>query len=110
VAVSDAPGATTHWWLATLVTLESLLGGGAGPAPTVTVTVHNGTSSVTAANTIKVSPAVYNEPVLTPPAISGTFTVPAKTTGATTVTVTYQATLLGFALPNSASAPLKVRR
>jgi hypothetical protein len=110
VAVSDAPGATTHWWLATLVTLEALLGGGAGPPPTVTVTVNNGTSSVTAANTITVTPAVYNEPVLTPPAISGTFTAPAKTTGATTVTVTYQATLLGFALTNSATAPLKLRR
>jgi hypothetical protein len=110
VAVGDAPGATTYWWLSTLETLESLLGGGAGPAPTVTVTLTKGARTVTAPNTITVSPAVYNEPVLTPPAISGTFTVPAKTNGARTVTVTYQASLLGFALNNSATASLKVRR
>ena len=80
------------------------------PAPTVTVTLTRGARTVTAPNAITVSPAVYNEPVLTPPAISGTFTVPAKTNGEQTVTVTYQASLLGFTLSNSATAPLKVRR
>ena len=110
VAVGDAPGAITYWWLATLDSLESLLGGGAGPAPTVTVTLSKGARTVTAPNNITVAPAVYNEPVLTPPAIAGTFTVPAKTNGERTVTVTYQANLLGFGLNNSATSLLKIRR
>ena len=86
------------------------MGGGSGPAPTITVTLTKGKSSVTAPNTITVSPAVYNNPVLTPPKISGNFTVPARATGKRTVTVTYVAQLLGFDLTNSATAPLKVRR
>jgi hypothetical protein len=110
VPVSDAPGATTYWWLSTLVTLESLLGGGSPPTPTLTVTLTGKKTTVTAPNHITVSPAVYNAPVLTPPMISGGFTVPPKSTGKRTVTVTYQVTLLGFPLTNSASAPLLVHR
>jgi hypothetical protein len=110
VTVSDATGAGTHWWLSTLVALESLLGGGTPPLPTVTVTLTKGTSILTAPNTITVSPAVYNNPVLTPPKISGTFTVPTKKSrGKRMVTVTYQVQLLGINLANSATAPLKVR-
>ncbi len=110
VGVSDAPGATTHWWLATLLALEGLLGGSA-PTPTVTVTLASSRGTFTAANNVKVSPAVYNKPVLTPPKLSGTFTVPAKKIrGQQTATVTYQAVLLGFPLANAASAPLKVGR
>lgn len=110
VTVADRPGATTYWWLSTLGALESLLGGGAAPPPTITVTLTNATSSVTAPNAITVSPAVYNNPVLTPPKISGSFTVPRKATGKRTVTVTYVSQLLGFDLANSATAPLKVSR
>lgn len=110
IAVRDAPGATTYWWLSSLTTLESLLGGGSAPTPTVKVTLTGKSSTVTAPNDITVSPAVYNAPTLTPPKISGDFTVPPKATGQRTVTVTYQATLLGFALSNSATAALQVRR
>jgi hypothetical protein len=108
--VSDAPGATTFWWLSTLLALEKLLGGGTVPTPTTTVMVTAGGSSVKATNDVNVSPAVYNEPVLTPPHISGDFTVPAGVHGQVTVSVTYGATLLGFPLANAASAPLRVRR
>jgi hypothetical protein len=90
-----------------LLALTGLLGGGAAP-PTVTVTVAKGTSVVTTLNTVKVSPAVYNERVLTPPQISGLFLVP-KGRGIHTVTVTYGASLLGFPLANTASATLRVR-
>jgi hypothetical protein len=110
VAVSDAPGTTTFWWLSTLLALEKLLGGGAAPTPTTTVTVTAGGSSVKAANDVTVSPAVYNEPVLTPPKLSGDFTVPAGVHGKATVSVSYGATLLGFPLANTASAPLRVRK
>ncbi len=61
----------------------------------MTVTLTRGARTVTAPNAITVSPAVYNEPVLTPPAISGNFTVPAKTNGKQTVTVTYLASFWG---------------
>jgi len=39
VSISDAPGATTYWWLTTLAKLQSALGGGAGSPPSVTVTM-----------------------------------------------------------------------
>jgi hypothetical protein len=112
VAVGDAPGATTHWWLATLLALEGLLGGGSSPASTVTVTLTSTKGvTTTAANAVHVSPAVYNNPVLTPPMIGGTFTVPStKIRGEQTVKVTYTAVLLGFPLSNSASTFLKVAR
>jgi len=110
VSVGDAPGATTYWWLSTLSSLAALLGGGAPPTPVTTVTFQHGRSSVvTAANTISVSPAVYNPPVLTPPRISGGFTVPAGLTGAQKVTVNYGITIFGLPLSNSATVHLKVK-
>ncbi|MGB7050760.1 MAG: hypothetical protein WBG41_04260 [Acidimicrobiales bacterium] len=110
VNVSDAPGATTYWWLSTLSTLESLLGGGSAAPPVVSVILEEkGGAYVTAPNTVTVTPAVYNYPVLTPPAISGAFTVPSGTTGHQKVTVTYEANLLGFPLANEASANLSVK-
>ncbi len=112
VAVGDAPGATTYWWLSTLVALEGLLGGGIPTAPTVTLRLTSSRGVSTAvANTIKVAPAVYEHSVLTPPTISGTFIVPAKKVrGQQTVTVAYGALLLGFPLSNTASTSLKVGR
>lgn len=109
VSVGDKPGATTYWWLSTLTALESLLGGSSSQAPSITVTLRKGKSSVTASNDITVSPAVYEEPTLTPPHISGSFTVPAIVTGRQVVTVDYVATLLGFPLANTASARLLVK-
>ena len=106
VAVGDAPGASTFWWLSTLTALESLLGGGA-PAPKITVSLAGKKATVTAPNTITVTPAVYNKPVLTPPKLSGSFTVPAGLRGKSTATVSYGATLLGFPLGNSASQPIR---
>lgn len=112
VAVGDAPGATTYWWLSTLLALEGLLGGGAAPTPTVKVTLTSTKGVVVPVpNSVHVAPAVYDHSVLTPPKLSGTFTVPpTKVRGRQTVTVTYGAVLLGFPLTNSATAPLLVSR
>lgn len=111
VDVGDAPGATTYWWLSTLSALEALLGGSASAPPTLTVTLTRaGTPKTTAANTITVTPAVYNNPTLTPPSISGGFTVPSGVSGKEKVTITYSSLLLGFPLGNSASAKLKVTK
>jgi hypothetical protein len=108
VHVSDAPGATTYWWMSTLGRLASLLGAGSGPPPVVTVSLAGGTGhSRTAVNKITVTPAVYNYPVLTPPKISGGFTVPAIH-GDEKVTVTYAASLLGLTILNTASAPTRL--
>jgi hypothetical protein len=108
VSVGDAPGATTYWWLSTLSSLAALLGGGSPPTPVITVTFKHGKSSVVAVNNITVTPAVYNPQVLTPPKISGGFTVPAGLKGAQKVTVTYSVTIFGLTLPNSATIPLRV--
>jgi hypothetical protein len=111
VDVSDVPGATTYWWLSTVTSLEGLLGAGSATPPVVTVSLaksNNSRHPTTATNKIKVTPAVYNYPVLTPPKISGGFTVPA-TRGDEIVTVTYQAPLLGTTFYNIASAATRLR-
>jgi hypothetical protein len=41
VNVSDAPGATTYWWLSTVTGLQSLLGSGSAAPPVVTVSLKN---------------------------------------------------------------------
>ena len=109
VNVSDAPGATTYWWLSTVTGLQSLLGSGSAAPPVVTVSLKSSNNpKTTAANEITVTPAVYNYPVLTPPKISGGFTVPAIR-GHETVTVTYTAPLLGETFYNIATTLLKVK-
>jgi hypothetical protein len=110
VSVSDVPGATTYWWLSTLTGLQGLLGDGTPPPPVVTVRLAENGHRTKAANNITVTPAVYNYPVLTPPKISGGFTVPAVH-GAEKVTVSYVAPLLGETFYNIASAatPLTVK-
>ncbi len=109
VGVSDAPGTTTYWWLATLSALTALLGGGTPAPPTIAVTIHRTfAQGSTVANTVQVAPAVYNPPTLTPPKLSGSFVVHTKGHGNRLVTVTYQAQLDGLPLSISASAPLHV--
>jgi hypothetical protein len=110
VDVSALPNATTFWWLSTLSALGALLGDGASAPPTVTVTLSKRATSTTLPNTVAVTPAVYNYPVLTPPTISGGFTVPTGVKGSQSVTVTYQADLLSFGLANSASSHLTVKK
>jgi Bacterial Ig domain len=107
VSVSDAPGATTYWWLSTLAALEAALGGGAGSLPTVTVTLvdpHGNVVSVP--SNIHVAPATYNGHTFSPPTISGGFTIPATAAGPETVKVQVGGTLDGIPLSNSTSAPL----
>lgn len=110
VSVSDAKGATTYWWLSTLSTLESALGGGTGSSPAVKVTLVENGKSVPAESNAHVAPATYNSGVFTPPVLSGGFTVPTTVTGALTVDVELTAPLDGIPLANTASAPLLVSK
>lgn len=109
VSVSDAPGATTYWWLSTLAALEAALGGGATSPPTVTVSLVDPQGKVVpVSSNISVTPATYNGSTFSPPTISGGFTIPDTVTGPETVTVQVGGTLDGIPLSNSASAPLFV--
>ena len=91
MTVSDAPGATTYWWLATLESIEAGLGGGSGGGPVpVVVTVGR---QATVASKAFVAPATYNGATFTPPKLSGSFVV-GKSAGGK-VTVSLPATLLG---------------
>jgi hypothetical protein len=106
VSLSDIPGATTYWWVATLVDLESNLGGGGGGSGVYPVTVTGAGKKLK--ETGIVTPASYNGSVFTPPKLSGYFI--AKGKGRKKVTVTLSATLLGFGLGNSATARLLVSK
>jgi hypothetical protein len=109
VSVGDAAAATTYWWLATLSTLEGSLGTGAGPAPTVAVTIVKANNqSVPAASTASVSSATYSGGVFTPPVLSGGFTVPSTVSGPVTVHVALSAPLDGIPLTITATAPIFV--
>jgi small conductance mechanosensitive channel len=110
VNVSDAPGATTYWWLATLVSLEALLSGGSPPPVTITVDFLKHLRDVPTTNNITVTPASYDGTTLTPPSISGSFTVPAAIKkGAWKVFVGYQSSLEGLNLVIGAQHSLKVK-
>jgi hypothetical protein len=110
VSLSDAAGATTYWWLATLDVLESALGpGSSGSPPTVAVSlIDQFGRSVAAPTNAVVTPAKYSGGVFTPPALSGSFTVPSTITGLVTVNVVLTAPLDGIPLTNVASASLFV--
>jgi hypothetical protein len=109
VSVSDAKGATTYWWLSTLSTLESALGGTGSP-PAVTVTLLQKGKSVSAPSTAHVVPAIYNGGVFTPPVLSGGFTVPTGLNGFVTVDVRLTAPLNGILLAIAATAPIFVTK
>jgi hypothetical protein len=107
ITVSDAPGATTYWWLATLIELEGLLGGTVTPA-TISVDFVRRYNSVAAANTVTVTPASYNGTTLTPPSISGSVTVPPRASGKYEVVVLYIGDLEGIHLGISSQTSIKV--
>jgi hypothetical protein len=111
VTVSDAPGNTTYWWVATLASLEALLSGGGAPAETLVVNFEHGRNGpfIPAANNIVVTPASYNGTTLTLPSISGSFTVPAGVTGKQKVYVLLEANLEGEGLVNVAHQTLKIK-
>jgi hypothetical protein len=71
VKASDAPGATTYWWVATLASLESLLSGGAAPS-SFPMTLHVGGRKARGSD-VSVTPASYNNETFTPPVLSGSF-------------------------------------
>jgi hypothetical protein len=109
VTVSDKPNTTHYWWLATLASLEALLAGSAAPPPAIVVTfIGKHGVTVPATNTITVAPASYDGKTLTPPILSGTFTVPPGVTGEQKVEVTYTADLSGIGLEIGAERPLRV--
>jgi hypothetical protein len=103
VQVSDAPGATTYWWLATLESLEALLGSGHG-ASSYPVKIHVGGARTK--STANVTPASYNNITFTPPKLSGSFIAHGR--GKRSVKAILSANLLGFQIQNVAVAPMKV--
>jgi hypothetical protein len=108
VSISDAAGASTYWWLATLNVLQGALGGSASsPSVTVTLADSKGHAFPAVSNALA-TPASYSGGVFTPPALSGNFTVPSNVTGPVTVHVTLTAALDGIPLTNTASAPFFV--
>jgi len=107
VGISDAPGASTYWWVPTLGALDSLLAGSSG-TPTITVTVGSGTAKKTALSYVGASASTYKKPVFTPPRISGVFAMPkGLPKGVQVVTVTLVEPLLGLPLANVASTTIK---
>ena len=108
VSVSDATGASTYWWLATLNVLQGALGGSAGTAGVTVTVVDSKGRSVAATTNASATPASYDNGVFTPPALSGAFTVPSNVTGPVTVRVALTAPLDGIPITNTASAPLFV--
>ena len=109
VSATDAPGATTYWWVSTLAALQAGLGGGASSAPTVTVNLVDAKGTkVSVPSNIQVSPATYSAGAFVPPALSGGFTVPSTVAGPETVNVQVSSNLEGLPVANSASAPLFV--
>jgi hypothetical protein len=104
VSVSDAPGAKTFWWLATLVSLYANLGGSGGSGGPIPVVVRVGGSK--AVTNAAVAPATYNGSVFTPPKLSGSFI--AKGRGKPKVIVSLNASLLGIPVSNIATQKLRV--
>jgi hypothetical protein len=107
VSLGDAPGHTSYWWVSTLQALEGLLGGSSS-TPTVNVTFGTGSTKVPVSSNATVTPASYVNSVLTPPVLSGTFTVPPKSKGAK-INVTQSLTVFNFPLEASASASFKIK-
>jgi hypothetical protein len=111
VTVSDQPGSTTYWWIATLAALEALLSGGAAPPETFSVEfgAKNG-NFVSAPQAVTASAATYDGSNFTPPILSGSFTVPSTLRGKHKVYVGLSMNLEGFGLQITAEQPLTVAR
>jgi hypothetical protein len=109
VTVTDQPGNTTYWWIATLAALESTLSGGGAPPETFTVNFgakHGQFVSVPEA--VTASAATYNGSQFTPPILSGSFTVPSNLRGKHKVYVGLSMNLEGFGLQITAEQPLTI--
>ena len=102
VTVSDAPGATTYWWLATLVELESILAGSSSHGSPVKIKCGGRRVLTNAA----VSPATYANQTFTPAKLSGSF-IP-KGRGRQIVVVTLSFSLNGLGLSIQARTPVHI--
>ncbi|HVA02441.1 MAG TPA: hypothetical protein VMU64_01735 [Acidimicrobiales bacterium] len=106
VSLRDAPGAKTFWWLATLVSLYSNLGGSGGSTGPIPVAVRLGGKR--AATNAAVTPATYSNEVFTPPVLAGHFI--AKGRGWLKLKVSLNAKLIGIAVSNSAETRIRVTK
>jgi len=104
VKASDAPGAKTYWWVATLADLEALLSGGTAPS-SFPLTIRVGGRK--AKGVVSVTPASYNNVTFTPPALSGSFIArgPGKKKKVIGGLI---ADVLGLGLSNNATAYLHI--
>jgi len=106
VQMSDAPGAKTFWWLATLVSLYANLGGSSGGGGPIPVVVKiKGHKAITNGS---VAPATYNGTTFTPPVLSGSFI--AQGTGHMYVKVSLKADLLGLPVTIGAQEKMKITK
>jgi hypothetical protein len=106
VKIKDAKGATTYWWLATLSSLEGLLGGSSAP-PTVSVKIQKVATAVQ--SDASVTPASYDGTTFTPPVLSGTFVVPSTlAAGVQKVLVSLVANLSGLPITLKVAEPVTV--
>jgi hypothetical protein len=113
LTASDAPGATTYWWVATLASLVALLSGGGAPADTFAVNFERGRHGafIPATNTLTVAPASYDGTTLTLPSLSGSITVPAGVgKGKNAVYAVLSANLEGQAIVNVGKAHVKIKK
>jgi len=102
--LSDANGATSYWWLATLVSVFNNLSGGTSTG-SVPVVLRVGGRKVPGG--ASVAAATYNNDVtFTPPRLSGSFI--AKKAGHEAIQVTLDANLLGNPLSIAVKTKLKV--
>ena len=109
ITVTDQPGTTTYWWLATLAALEALLGGGSSPP--LATEVNFGAKHhqfVAAPSDITVTGASYDGTTFTPPSISGSFTVPSGLYGKHKVYVAATFPVDGLGLQLTAEQPLTI--
>ena len=109
ITVTDAPAATTYWWVSTLAELQAGLGGGTSSAPNVTVNLVSPQGTrISVTSSIHVTAATYDGTTFYPPVLSGAFAVPPTAAGPQSVDLQVGALLEGLPLSNNASAPLFV--
>jgi len=104
VKISDAPGAKTYWWLATLASLYASLAGQTASSFPVVVKVGGRKAHGSAA----VTPASYTLGTFTPPKLSGSFIAPGH--GKKKVIVELTSSLEGFAFTIDATSILHVAK
>jgi len=111
ITASDAPGATTYWWVSTLAALNNLLTGGTGtPKVTVALGPQNPRKQTPAVSNVTATAASYSNSVFTPTKLFGTVKIPNNLVGGKRVWVTVSQNVLGIQLQNQVQGLVKIAR